>query len=628
MFKRLFSQLSFIILMAMFFAISGCEKYVVQKMVDLPPATVKKIVVEKDVMVPMRDGVHLATDIYRPKEGGPWPVVLVRIPYNKEEMMPILGKEIARRGYVGVIQDCRGTFKSEGRIFFPLFREADDGYDMIDWIVERPWCDGNIGMWGGSYFGYTQWTVAPDNPHLKCFFPLLTTPSMGKAILIGGAIQYEFTTTWTNSVGKQNQSISEQEVTPDLEGGYYNMPLNPSLNVDFTELAYKIENPGAVKKLTGVDVTYPAEGPIPRGDIAAALKILLPLFAYPKLIGNQKALFFGDDYEKVAAPAMGVAGWYDIFLKAQLEDFNRLWKDGRGDASKYSKIVIGPWGHGVSNGMASDYSKNAGDRAMINAFVRLDWFDRWLKNRQNGIENSAPVRIYVMGENKWRDENEWPLARAVSTRYYLHSSGKANGMNGDGTLSVDPPDDEQYPDRFVFDPSYPVPTRGGALLSGKMSGMTTQNDVEMRDDVLVYSTPPLEENVEVTGPLHAVIYASTTAVDTDWTVKLVEARADGTVVNIQDGIIRARYRNGPDNPRLLTPKKVYEYEVDLWATSYMFKKGNSIRIEVSSSNFPRFERNAGLGGRGGPPAFTVAHQSVYHEPGHASYIELPIIPAR
>jgi len=608
------------------FVFTGCEKFVnykLRKMAELPPRTHKKIVIRKNVMVPMRDGVKLAADIYMPKEGGPWPTVLVRIPYNKKMLVPFFGKAVARRGYACVAQDCRGTFASEGEVFFPILREAEDGKDTVEWIAKQEWFDGNLGAWGGSYFGITQWALAPDNPRLKCFYPIITSANIIDVIYIGGALQYEISSTWTKSVGKQAGNVTE-DIKPDLKGGYYNLPLHPSRKIDLRELAYNIEKPEFVGKMFGLKIDLTPKGTIPPEVYNKVTLEIQKFFSYPANTLDQEAFTYGDNYKKVSAPGMFIAGWYDMFSKAQLSDFVRLRNEGKGNARKYSKLIVGPWGHGMPKEMEKHGESAANIKSMVKAATQLPWSERWLKGKRNGIEEGPPVKIYVMGANKWRDENEWPLARMKPVKLYLHSGGKANTLDGDGTLSTAPPTGEESPDHFEFDPSDPIPTVGGSNLVFNV-GPKFQNKVEKRKDILVYTFPELKEDVEVTGPIHAVLYASTTAIDTDWTVKLVVVRADGKIINIQDGIIRARYRDGLRNPSLLTPKKIYSYTVDLWSTSYLFRKGRRIRIEVSSSNFPRFERNSGLAGRGGPKAFTVANQRVYHDAEHPSHIVLPVV---
>ena len=261
--------------------------------------------------------------------------------------------------------------------------------------------------------------------------------------------------------------------------------------------------------------------------------------------------------------------------------------------------------------------------------VQLRWFDHWLKGVDSGIMEEAPVRIFVMGDNVWRDEQEWPLARAWSTYYYFHSGGKANSLNGDGTLSTQAPGEEPG-DVFVYNPANPVPTRGGPLCCNPYfmaGGAFEQKDVEAREDVLVYSTPPLQRDVEVTGPITVTLWAATSAKDTDFTAKLVDVCEHGCAINLTDGIIRARYRESSSAPSLLEPGRDYRYTIDLWATSNVFKSGHRIRVEVSSSNFPRFDRNTNTGNVIAEDAsFVPAMQTILHDAQHPSHINLPIVP--
>jgi hypothetical protein len=338
-----------------------------------------------------------------------------------------------------------------------------------------------------------------------------------------------------------------------------------------------------------------------------------------------------------------VDGWYDIFLRGALEDDIAIRKNGESEvARKNKRLVIGPWTHftGIRNNnpesptTGPDRSIDFGPNAEVNLDnVYLRWHDHWLKGIDNGVENELPIKIFVMGENYWRFENEWPLARTQYTKYYLGSGGKANSASGDGTLSPRQPSDGAATDSFIYDPASPVPTLGGNLLDclgckSVSQGAVAQAKAEARDDVLVYTTPVLSEPVEVTGAITVKLFASTTARDTDWTAKLVDVHPDGYAQNIQDGIIRARYRQGKNEPAsLLEPGKVYEYDIDLWATSNVFLPWHRIRVEVSSSNFPRFDHNLNTGED--PVTGTrmeKAQQTVYHSAQYSSYILLPIIP--
>jgi putative CocE/NonD family hydrolase len=342
-------------------------------------------------------------------------------------------------------------------------------------------------------------------------------------------------------------------------------------------------------------------------------------------------------------PFLVVSGWYDIFLRGALQDDISIRTESKSElARKNKRLMVGPWTHSTgvrkNNPDLPDTGPERGIDFGPNAEVRLSnvylrWHDYWLKGISNGVENEPPVKIFVMGDNYWRYENEWPLARTGYTKYYIGSAGKANGVSGDGTLSTALPTSGAATDSFTYDPASPVPTLGGNLLdclgcNSVSSGPVNQTKVEMRNDVLVYTSAVLSEAVEVTGPIAVKLYAATNAKDTDWTAKLVDVHPDGYAQNIQDGIIRARYRQGKEaRASLLEPGKIYEYDIDLWATSNTFLPGHRIRLEVSSSNFPRFDRNLNTGE---DPMTGIkmqkARQTVYHSPQYPSHIVLPIVP--
>jgi putative CocE/NonD family hydrolase len=350
---------------------------------------------------------------------------------------------------------------------------------------------------------------------------------------------------------------------------------------------------------------------------------MIELLNYPAFAEYADPFNFKDRYKNVNAPALMVSGWFDMFLKGQLEDFVSMREMAPGDAGKYTKLTIGPWGHVV--GRHPDAGKDAKLSDMMRLFMNFDWYDRWLRGEMNGVEDGAPLRIYVMGKNEWRDENEWPLARTEYTKYYIHSNGDANTKDGDGTLSTEAPSTNEPPDKFKYDPMDPVITVGGNNLLESV-GALDQKDVETRDDVLVFTGEPLDADLEITGWVTATIYAASSAVDTDFTVKVCDVYPNGKSLNIVDGIIRARYRESLTDPSLIEPGRIYKYEIDLWATSLAFLKGHRIRVQVSSSNFPRFDRNGNLGGEGGPDDYVKAKQKIYHDQDHPSHVTLPVIP--
>jgi putative CocE/NonD family hydrolase len=329
--------------------------------------------------------------------------------------------------------------------------------------------------------------------------------------------------------------------------------------------------------------------------------------------------------------AFHVAGWYDIFLDGSIRNYCGLRERAADEAARAGqRLVIGPWHHVPWAPIVSGWNFGDEARSGINAW-QLRWFEHWLKDVQNEVPDDPPVRIFVMGENRWRDEREWPLSRARTTEYFLRSAGPANSLNGDGILTPERPADEEA-DIFIYDPRAPALSLGGRSCCRYLispMGPADQRPVEIMNGVLIYSTPPLPQDIEVTGPVSAVLFAATTARDTDWTVKLVDVYPDGRAINIADGILRARYRRSLSSPEPLTPGEVYEYRIDLGSTSNLFWAGHRIRVEISSSNFPCYDRNLNTGNSLGDEWIAdcvVATQTVFHDAARPSHIALPVIP--
>jgi hypothetical protein len=343
-----------------------------------------------------------------------------------------------------------------------------------------------------------------------------------------------------------------------------------------------------------------------------------------------------EHYSKVQTSSYSMAGWFDVFLQGSLNNFMGVTKHGKtAEARRSQKIIVGPWIHFL--GMLGTQSKTGDIDFGPNSLIDLRaeearWFDYWLKDIDNGIADEPRVRVFVMGANRWREADEWPIPGTQYTPYYLHSRGKANSLLGDGLVDTSQPDQET-PDGYVYDPAHPVPTIGGSTCCVEESlpvsmGPRDQRPSEYRSDVLVYTGPALDEDVEVVGPVKAVLYASSSATDTDFTAKLVDVFPNGYAMNVAQGIIRARYRDSWEEPTLLEPGKTYKYEIDLWSTGNCFLRGHRIRLEISSSNFPQFDRNPNTGNPFGQDAeMQVAHQTVYHDADHPSHVLLPIIPA-
>ena len=565
---------------------------------------IHKIRMMYDVKVPMRDGVNLSTDLYLPDVEGPVPAVLFRTPYNNNAESSVEDCiYFASRGYAVVTQDTRGRWDSEGE-WYPFIHEAQDGFDAQEWIGAQPWCDGNVGTAGGSYLALAQWQAAP----MRSRFLKAMVPTVGYSnlyhnwVYTGGAFQLGFNLRW----------IAIQMHTRTNQVQYLWLPESNHLSTLFWHL------------------------PLITMDEAAgrASQPWRDMISHPSYDDYWRSMRpAGEHYADIQVPAYGIGGWYDVFLQSTLNNFMGVNKHGRPPGKGNQKIVIGPWVHstGDSGRETRTGDVDFGDAARIDLKgEHVRWFDHWLKGIDNGIADEPPVNVFVMGANRWRRASDWPIPGTRYTPYYLHSRGKANSLAGDGALDTASPSSES-PDQFVYDPNHPVLTVGGSTCCGEnvtpiSMGPREQQSVESRPDVLVYTSPVLEEDVEATGPIAMVLYAASSAPDTDFTAKLVDVGPNGTAINVAQGIIRARYLDSWEEPTLLEPGKIYKYTIEMWSTANCFLEGHRIRVEVSSSNFPQFDRNPNTGHAFGLDAeVRVAHQTIYHDAEHPSHILLPIV---
>jgi putative CocE/NonD family hydrolase len=541
---------------------------------------------QKNVLIPMRDGTQLSANIFLPKEGGPFPVILQRTPYGKMDEKSGMARSYCARGYVIVAQDCRGRGGSKG-VWDPFRNEPDDGFDTQEWIGHQPWCDGHIGTSGGSYVGWTQWASAPKgSKYLTCMAPVVPfSDAFREVSFVGGALQLSLCFGWGAGVGGMN--IPGDQLQERLRA----LPLN------------------AFGQAGG-----------PRAFF------LRDWVEHPTYDEYWRVRGVDGRYDLVTVPVLNMGGWYDIFAKAVFDQVNQVRQKSTSPlARKNQFVVVGPWGHGLGGQKLGALDFGPAARTDIGR-LEATWFDHWLKHQDNGVTNWPAVKIFVMGENAWRNESEWPLARTKYTPWYLHGSGKAATKAGDGTLSAAAPDAEPA-DAFTYDPANPVPTQGGNNLVGAPAGPYDQAAVEDRDDVLVYTSAPLEKAMEITGPVKMILHATSSAPDTDFTAKLVDVHPDGKPYNLCDGIIRARFREPGKSPSMIEPGKTYGYEIDLWVTSNLFQAGHRIRVEISSSNFPRFDRNPNTGHAFGVDAeLAKAQQTIFHDRAHPSHLLLPIIP--
>jgi putative CocE/NonD family hydrolase len=549
-------------------------------------------VIDKNVAVRMRDGTVLRADVYRPDGETPVPVVVCRVPYDRSHpLVPSAALDPERaveKGFAVVCQDTRGRYGSEGR-FRPFADDAQDGYDTVEWAAAQPWSSGAVGMAGRSYGACVQWLAAAERPpHLRAMVPVVIGSDFHDGwIYQGGAFQLGFNIFWALLVGAPKEA-------PRANAYSRHLPLRTL--------------------------------PVLR-DLGERASFYFDWIERDPDDPYWRAIDVEGRYPRVTVPACNVGGWYDVFLGGTLENFVRMRQEGGSPLARSAqKLVVGPWGHGGTYGPYPDHSYREfapGDALDVTA-LQLRYFERYLKEVRNGVDEEPPVRIFVMGENTWRDEPDWPLARARPTPWYLRAGG---------LLSPEPPAHEA-PDEYTFDPRDPAPTVGGstslpALLFGTSSGPQDQRRVEARPDVLVYTSAALDAPLEATGPLRLVLHAATSAVDTDFVGKLMDVGPDGVSRILAEGILRARYRAGFAHPRLVEPGAVIVYEVDLVATSYLFRAGHRIRLAVTSSSFPRFDPNPNTGhplGVDGPGDLLAARQTIFHDAGRASHLVLPVVP--
>ena len=571
------------------------------------------ITYERNVPVKMRDGVTLRADIYRPTADGKFPVLLQRTPYNKDNGVDF-GLMAAAHGFIVIFEDVRGRYASDGE-WYTFKNEPNDGYDSVEWAAALPYSDGKVGMFGGSYVGATQMLAAIAHPpHLAGICPVVTASNYhSNWVYQGGAFEQWFDQSWTSGLAQNTFDREVANNTNALQGiSTFPLASYPLFNLD--------EHSN-------------------RASSASLAPYYLDWLAHPNYDDYWRAISIEDHFGDINVPALHVAAWYDLFLGGSLRNYEGIKAHGATEQARHGQqlivIVGGHAGNGPKIGDVDfgDASKFDEDEAT------LHWYEYLFKGAQNEFASGKPVKIFVMGANQWRDEEAWPLARARATKYFLHSVGKANSLNGHGNLSITAPTKEAS-DQYVYDPGNPVPTVGGPLCCDSKHlapGPRDQRSVEVRDDVLVYSTPPMPQDTEISGPATLELYAKSSAVDTDFTAKLVDVWPDGFAQNLTEGILRARYRDSQETPSLITPGQIYKFNIDVWATSNVFKKGHVLRLEVSSSNFPHFDRNLNTGRDrylkanvdvSSEQPFRSATNVIYHDAEHPSALILPIISAR
>jgi uncharacterized protein len=547
------------------------------------------VIVDRDVGVVMRDGVTLRADVYRPDTSEPVPAIVNRTPYDRTspliQLAAIEPERVVEAGLALVCQDVRGRFASEGT-FYTFYDDGQDSHDTVEWTAAQSWCDGAVGMVGRSYAAAVQWLGAAERPpHLRAISPIVTGSDYYHGwIYEGGAFQLGFNVFWI-------WLMSRPKEIGKLDAVYRHLPLR----------------------------TLPVE------DLSWA-RLYAHWLAHSTSDHYWRWLSINRRYEQIPVPALIVGGWYDVFIRGTLENYMGLRaRGGSEEARRHTRLVVGPWAHGSTYGPYPDHSFDvfAPDDGLDVPALQLGFFARHLLGKEQALDDEPPVRIFVMGENRWREEDDWPLVRARSSEWFLRA---------DGVLSRDPPGDEA-PDGFLYDPADPAPTLGGptslpARMMRMNSGPVDQRPLEGRPDVCRYVSAPLERPLEVTGPLTLVLHAATDAQDTDFVAKLTDVHPDGTSIILAEGVLRARFREGYDRETPVEPGSPYEYSIDLGSTSNVFLPGHRIGLLLTSSSFPRFDRNPNTGrplGVDTADDLRPARQTIFHDAARPSRLLLPLI---
>ncbi|MGA0275596.1 MAG: CocE/NonD family hydrolase [Dehalococcoidia bacterium] len=563
------------------------------------------VAVESNVEMTTRDGVVLRADVYHPTDGNKYPALVCRTPYQKLTPRYVeTATDLASRGYCVVMQDFRGRYASDGEYEW-MWRErtethdTQDGYDTVEWVAKLEWCDGRVGTWGHSNASWAIWMMLDSQP-----------PSLASTLASGisqnildinfGIFETGRRLEWSYMMAADMRRRAEGTDGPTTPG-------------EATKRWNEVER--------GKYIWW-----LPIGDIPSQVfSDLNPQVQEYHRNQNKEFQHFGDIHHKVQTPIYQITGWWDRLI-GTIDHYEGLTKNGPEHLKDKHRLIIGPWGHD-----ATDFTGKIGpvdyglDAEATYAGLIARWYDYDLKGIDNGLGDEAPVQMWVLGEDKWRGENEWPLARTEYTNYYLHSGGNANTPNGDGSLSTtESSAEESGTDEYDFDPRDPVMS---LMRSDSQAAPVDQSPHDHRKDILVYDLPVADEELEVVGPVRLKLWAKTDGPDTDWTAKLSVVYEDGLAVNLTYGIMRAQYRNGYENPELLTPDEIYDYEIKLNPIGCRLKPGQKLRLSVSSSDFPNFDRNHNTGKDYWSDAeLRVAHQTIYHDSEHPSHLVLPVIP--
>ncbi len=540
------------------------------------------------ILSPMRDGTLLSNDLIRPETPGSYPAIIMRTPYDKTKSRSNqLLHALAERGYVVVIQDTRGRYNSDGT-FFPYRDDRKDGYDTVEWVARQDWCDGNVGMYGGSYAGQTQWFAAADAPpHLKAIVPLVSPPDAFFNEPISHGCFLLPCAEWMLYMGRKTSQLTPSHEIYNSPQSYFDaLPIN------------------AVEELVGIESSWWKEWML-----------------HPNLDDFWRESSYQDAWPKIEVAALNITGWWDMNFPGSPSNFIGMRRQGKSEHIRHSQqLVIGPWPH-WGNREQTLNDVDFGNAAIVNLndyIVRF--YDHWLKGLSNGLEKDPRVQVFVHGVNEWWAADTWPLPETDFIPYFFHSGGRANSLKGDGKLSITSPTTEPA-DSYLYDPADPV----GAFWNMR-DGPVDDRLPSLRDDMLCYTSDAVIEPIDVVGPVTCVLYGSSSALDTDWHVRLVDVHRDGSARFLCHGVLRARFRELYEHPKLLEPNRVYQFTLNMDACGVRFLPGHRIRVEVMSSWFPRYERNTNSGEENNFLAqkVVVAHNCIFHDAIHPSHIVLPI----
>ena len=563
---------------------------------------VPQVLCERNVAIKMRDGTALHCDVWRPQSSEPVPALLQRQPYDRRVAQSYVYAHpawYARHGFGVVVQDSRGRYDSEGT-FYPLRGDAEDGVDTIAWCAAQPWCSGKVATFGFSLPGLNQLIAAAEQPPaLVATMPGFYPQGMYDGLIhVGGAIGLAAVLNWALLLAPD---AARRAGRPEL--------------LDDIRRASGCGGPAPT--LAVKDIPFLVEPNI--------MPFLRDYLEHPAFGSYWQEFELGQRLERITVPCLHLSGWYDSFVTQTLHAYERFSSETRGE----HRLLVGPWFHipwGQQVGVV-DFGEDA--RNIVDEY-QLAWLEAWTKGRRNGLDALPRVKVFVTGSNSWHDADRWPLPATTTQTWYLRSEGRANSLSGDGCLSLDRPGETELADYFYYDPAAPVQSLGGhscCYPQAAPMGPMVQRDVESKNDVLVYSSAPLERPLWVAGTVIARLFAATSARDTDWVVKLCDVAPDGRSLNIQEGAIRARFRNGFDRAILLEPDTVNEYAITVGACCHRFATGHRIRIQVTSSNFPAIDRNPNTGGpigMEGPYEWLPASQTMFHDAARTSCLTLPV----